>query len=191
MRLAWKTYSKWMGKQPLKTSMATSATVMVCGDLLAQRMEKRREFDWRRNLVVGSWNGLVFSPVFFLWFRFLDRWFPKTTFRHALAKVAVNQLVMVLPINAGFLVYIRSMENLLYSRWKTSCFSELRAKVLNDSGEIFFKSLGLWGPVNMLNFLLVPPKFRILPTIGASFVWSTILSLVAHRAEEFSPSQHL
>jgi hypothetical protein len=36
-------------------------------------------------------------------------------------------------------------------------------------------------PLNFLNFLLVPPHLRVLPSIFGSVAWNTFLSLTMHR----------
>ena len=55
------------------------------------------------------------------------------------------------------------------------------AQLRHDLPEIFYYSCVLWLPVNFLNFLLVPPALRVLPTIAASCIWTSYLSLAAHR----------
>tara|TARA_R110002050_G_scaffold214127_4_gene350347 strand:- start:2028 stop:2336 length:309 start_codon:yes stop_codon:yes gene_type:complete len=99
---------------------------MMLGDLFAQKMrapqshpharssgvanvdeEARREvhsFDWRRTLIGSSWSGFVFAPLFAAWFALLDRRIPGSTLKAACMKALTTNVVMVLPVNAGFLV---------------------------------------------------------------------------------------
>ena len=50
-----------------------------------------------------------------------------------------------------------------------------------DLQKLFTASVCFWVPFNFLNFALVPPHLRVLPTIFGSVGWSTFLSLTAHR----------
>mgnify|MGYP003640071966 CR=1 FL=1 len=58
---------------------------------------------------------------------------------------------------------------------------QVREKIRQDLGEIFVKSVVVWTPTNLLNFVFVPPQYRVLPTIIVSLLWNTALSLIAHR----------
>jgi hypothetical protein len=59
--------------------------------------------------------------------------------------------------------------------------SELEQRLSLDVYALFRGSVLFWVPVNLLNFLLVPPHLRVLPTIVASTAWNTYLSLTTHK----------
>ena len=46
------------------------------------------------------------------------------------------------------------------------------------------KYWSLWLPVSMINFLFVPPHFRISFVAGVSFFWMIVLSIVANNGDE-------
>ncbi|GBG29931.1 Adenosine deaminase, putative [Hondaea fermentalgiana] len=200
----WARYSASMAKRPLVTGMATSWVVMTLGDGVAQAMTRESRhpappqhaltketgeelfgwFDWKRNVIVSSWNGLVFAPSVQIWFAQLDRWFPGSSFRMAASKTFTNTAVMALPFNAGFLAYTMLTECMLGVREcgkDESLLQTVVDKVKHDALEIVVKSASVWAPINLINFMYVSPKFRILPTIVTSLVWNVVLSLIAHR----------
>ena len=203
-RRAWATFGRLLKERPLLTNMAVSGMTMTSGDLIAQVLERRRlrqelpaatatlpAFDLQRTLIAVGWNTVLFTPVFLVWFRRLDRLFPGGSSLAALKKVCINQLVITVPINAGFLAYTTSVETLTKTPggWQQKIETFDAAKVAervelqfqSDLLGIFKRSCQFWFPVNFLNFLFVPATHRVLPTIFASTCWSVYLSLTAHR----------
>mmetsp|Transcript_11137 Transcript_11137/g.23923 ORF Transcript_11137/g.23923 Transcript_11137/m.23923 type:complete len:199 (-) Transcript_11137:179-775(-) len=184
----WQGYSKCLKARPLVTGMVTSGGIMCGGDIMAQRLKDGSvdKFDWRRNAIVTSWNAFVFSPVFFYWFRALDRRYPGKMIIPVLKKVTLNQTIAAVPVNLAFLAYTTALTNLFDPALNHSdTFSEVKEQVFlklqHDLKEIFCSSSLVWYPTNLLNFLLVPQEYRILPTILMSLMWSTYLSTVANR----------
>ncbi len=183
-------------RRPLAASALTGGAVMALGDAAAQALERRRGaaagHDWRRSLATASWNGLVFAPVFFVWFRALDRAWPGASPRAVLAKVAVNQLVMVLPINVGFIAYTTTLERVLSPAPSSEPVAVVIERTLRERLQrIWLTSASVWVPVNLLNFALVPPEFRVLPTIATSLVWNFWLSYTTHKEHSVAPQVEL
>jgi protein Mpv17 len=193
----WSRYASASRHSPLLVSALTGGAVMALGDAAAQALERRRGggaagHDWRRGLVTASWNGLVFTPIFFVWFRKLDRVWPGASPRAVLAKVAANQMCMVLPMNVGFIAWTTVLER-ASSPESAAPHQEPVAIVIERTlrerlQRIWFTSASVWIPVNLLNFALVPPEFRVLPTIATSLVWNFWLSYTCHKE---SASDHI
>ena len=129
----------------------------------------------------------------------LDRRFPGATMAAAAKKVLINQVVITVPINGGFLAYTTFVEGLLAARPTGDnvndggggggvaledtldlCRARVKAQLVEDLPHVFKRSCMWWLPVNSLNFLFVPPDMRVLPTIFASVLWSAYISLTAH-----------
>lgn len=204
----WRWYRNALKKRPLRTNVMTAAGAMAVGDTLAQYLERTWSFgggrpDSARLAVAVTWNGAFFAPSFFLWFRYLDSRFPGASLRSAIAKTVANQVVMVAPINAAFICYSVTAESLTreachhlsFRDWsETGTFvarchddlpiivSEIEIRLRRDLTNLVLSSAELWMPLNLLNFLLVPTQYRVLPTILGSIVWSTYISWTTHRA---------
>lgn len=206
-RRAWAAFGTLLRERPLLTNMGVSAVTMTTGDLSAQAIEQHRTpetktptetFDLQRTLIAVGWNTVLFTPVFLVWFRRLDRMFPGGSTLAALKKVCTNQLVITVPINAGFLAYTTSVEALTRApgglRRKIEEFDAAKVaervelQFQSDLPGIFKRSCQFWFPVNFLNFLLVPATHRVLPTIFASTCWSVYLSLAAHKHGAVGPA---
>jgi hypothetical protein len=54
-------------------------------------------------------------------------------------------------------------------------------RVLPDMRKQVVQSTGFWGPVQALNFLVVPQYARALYVNVAFFTWTTYLSYIAYR----------
>ena len=178
----------------LSLSVTTSGVSMTLGDTVAQTVELSRSnkplvwsnYDRTRTAIACGWNTLLFTPLFFVWFRRLDRWFPGTSLTTVLKKVSLNQCVVAVPVNAGFLTYTTSLEQLLGNKKfnPSKVVDRVETQLTEDLPGLFLRSCMLWFPVNMLNFLYVPATFRVVPTIIVSTVWSVHMSLTAHRHGE-------
>ena len=194
LRQVWRRYTDSMAKRPVMTNMITSGESMTLGDTVAQTVELSRSnkplvwsnYDRTRTAIACGWNTLLFTPLFFVWFRRLDRWFPGTSLTTVLKKVSLNQCVVAVPVNAGFLTFTTSVEQLLGNKKfnPSKVFERVETQLTEDLPGLFLRSCMLWFPVNMLNFLYVPATFRVVPTIFVSTVWSVHMSLTAHRHGE-------
>jgi len=111
-------YCESLTKAPLVTNCVTAATLSVCSDAIAQKMEvtsasKEQTFstgvnvfpyDVSRGLWMSGW-GFVISGLFVhFWFMFLNSLFPVEglTLVGALKKVFVNQFFMSPGLNSLF-----------------------------------------------------------------------------------------
>jgi len=175
-------YRRAMLRWPLLTNIATSLACMGAGDAYAQKRENIK-FDYKRNAIVSFWNGFVVAPLFLIWFRRLDAAFPGASVKAVIAKVSLNQLIVAVPLNAAFLEYTIFAEDLSVTS-RDRVFKQVENKLRNDLMEIWLFSTMWWGPINSLNFLFVPPQYRVLPTIFASFTWNIYLSTTAHQTRE-------
>ena len=184
-------YQTLLQRMPLRTNMATATVVMFSADAYAQHIEATRvddagSFDGVRSTVMTSWNALIFTPTFFVWFRRLERTWPGTSPRAVVTKVMTNQIAMNAPITALALAYAVSLEAGLRAmlgqqRWQTEHVrAEVGRRWSESLGVALLASACLWVPVNLLNFSLVPPHLRVVPTILTSCAWNTYLSLKAH-----------
>ena len=195
-RAGWAAFRSAMENAPLLTNMCTSGVCMFTGDTTAQYVELKRSNkdmtfkNWNptRTAVAVGWNTFLFTPLFAVWFRQLDKWFAGTAVKTVMKKVVLNQCVVSLPINAGYLSYTTAVEQFL-SPGKfdpAAIHKRLTTQLSEDVPKLFVSSNLLWIPVNSLNFLFVPPTFRVLPTIFCSTGWSTYLSLTAHKRGDIS-----
>ena len=101
-------------------------------------------------------------------------------------------------LSVGFLAYSTAIENALAGGDAAvehcdpadpTTVGDIRYKVENTLLDLVMGSAMWWTTVNILNFSLVPPQYRVLPTILGSVAWNTYLSLVAHKAVPGQPHE--
>lgn len=118
-----------------------------------------------RYAVMGT---LVYSPILFNWYKWLDGTFPGTTRKIILRKLLLDQFVLTPPLLVIFFVGMSLME------LQKNPLEECREKFLST----FQRSCLFWLPAQTINFLLIPPPLRVVYMGCASFLWVNILCYV-------------
>lgn len=176
-------YANASARRPLLTNVGVGLGVMFLGDLASQTVLEGKSLanvDKVRLVRCSLWNGLVVSPVFLVWFRYLDRVLPN----QAIKKTLVNQLVTPVPTGAGFLLY-STLANDLAVHGPSGLSASLdtaKQRIRNDLPTLVATSALFWFPVNGLNFALVPAKYRVLPSVCGGVVWGSFLTFIGHRS---------
>lgn len=193
--LGW--YSDLLIRRPFVTNLASSATVSVSGDLLAQRIQWQvhREddfnsnrttsgtFDQNRSLTMLAWGGIITTPIWLTFYRFVDTRLSAKNMKNVLIKVGMAAALMTPPMNAGYILFCTFFENFLNCSGKSS--SELLEKaqegIERDLKEIVFSSWKVWIPLNSLNWYFFPNHLRLVVTTIGNVFWNAYISLVQHR----------
>lgn len=118
-----------------------------------------------RYAVMGT---LIYSPILFNWYKWLDRTFPGTTKKIIVRKLLLDQFVLTPPLLVIFYTGMALME------MQANTFEECQKKFLPT----FARSCVFWLPAQTINFLLIPPHLRVVYMGCASFLWVNILCYV-------------
>lgn len=118
-----------------------------------------------RYAVMGT---LIYSPILFNWYKWLDRTFPGTTKKIIVRKLLLDQFVLTPPLLVIFYIGMALME------MQANTFEECQKKFLPT----FARSCVFWLPAQTINFLLIPPHLRVVYMGCASFLWVNILCYV-------------
>lgn len=103
-----------------------------------------------------------------LWYKWLDKRFVGTASRIVMKKVILDQFLLGPPCLLLFFVVLNTLEG------RSDVMDECRKKFLAT----FALDCCFWIPVQMANFFLVSPTFRV-PVLGiASFVWVNVLCVI-------------
>ena len=99
-----------------------------------------------------------------------------------LAKVGVNQAGLAFPLNGAFFgVSTARSHDLLDASGRVEWLKAWEHKVRKDLPMTVVQSTSFWGPVQAINFTLVPAYARALYVNVASFTWTSYLSFIAFR----------
>ena len=95
----WQHSRQFLGKHLLLVNTATASVLYATGDVLQQKIEGAKKFDWNRTLRMGT-LGIFVGPVNHYWYKFLDATIKGATGKAVFKKVLADQLVMA-PLFAG------------------------------------------------------------------------------------------
>ncbi|XP_061512168.1 mpv17-like protein isoform X2 [Anopheles gambiae] len=101
-------------------------------------------------------------------YKWLDKTFPGTAKRIIVKKLLLDQFILTPPLLVIFFTGMSLMER------QSSITEECRQKFLPT----FARSCLFWMPAQTLNFVLVPPKFRVVYVGSCAFAWVNILCWV-------------
>ena len=92
------------------------------------------------------------------------------------------QAGLAFPLNGAFFgVSTARRHDLTVSSERDKWLKDWELKVRKDLPMTVVQSTSFWGPVQAINFCLVPPHARALYVNMAFFSWTSYLSLIAYR----------
>ncbi|XP_012284088.1 mpv17-like protein 2 isoform X2 [Orussus abietinus] len=140
------------------------------------------DYNWSQLRRYTIYGCALAGPLLYGWYRWLDATYTGTSTKIVLKKLFVDQFILTPPLIMLFFVSMSLMEG------RASVLEECKSKFVKT----FRTSCLYWIPVQFMNFLLVPPSFRVLYVSVASFCWVNILcylkSLPANRDEPMQGS---
>ena len=156
------------GKYLLVTNTTISITLSGAGDVLQQRYEKHcdKKKQWQpmrtRNQAI---SGAVIGPSCHFWYKMLDHVLPGRAVKIVLYKVVLDQIIMSPVCVAQFLAVTSWLEG----KNKQGLITEFRTKGVT----LLLADWVIWPPAQMLNFFVIPPRFRVLydNTVSLAFDW--------------------
>jgi len=163
----------------LYTNVAASGGLLFLGDIIQQNIELFREthetgsYDYSRSarmLGMGLFHG---APRHFFYLT-LEKRIPGSSFLSAAKKVFFDQAVLSVFIDSTFLFGMTFLEgDGVKASW---------SNMLERFPMVYMYDNMLWPPVQMVNFTMVPSRFRVLYVNIGNLVWNTILSFAHHRS---------
>ncbi len=166
------------------SSIAGFVTACI-GDVYCQVMVDKCEWNVRRTAEMGIIRASIVAPLLHLYFPWLLRTFPGTSYFHVLKRVVADQCIGS-PSNI-VIVFVTS--GLL--KGQSEDFILLRIK--EQSLPTWQRGITFWPFVHMLNFRFVPVMHQPVVSHTASICWQVILSNrtnmpLASRADRPAPA---
>jgi len=175
-------------RRPQIFAMATSAPMVVAGDLVAQQMELKfdnqplGQVDMRRCFSILCWAVIYLGwAQYNIYAKMVD---PTITIQRfgnrvtpLLKSVACN--LVVTPFINIPLYYLWSTTRLPLKQWDLGESARTLKREWKGSS---ISGIALWGPAQWFNFALVPSSMRIPFMSAVAFVWSLVISMQAQRS---------
>ncbi|XP_037814024.1 mpv17-like protein [Lucilia sericata] len=170
-------------KHPFLTNSAVYGSLYVGAEFSQQYLTKRvlvdkesvkQDIDYAtvgRYAVMGT---VVYAPTLYIWYKWLDRTFPGTAKKVILKKLFIDQFVLTPYLLTLFYTGMSWMEG------REDITLELKQKFLPT----FERSCMFWLPAQVFNFVLIPPKFRVIYMGVCGFVWVNILCWIKRQQTE-------
>lgn len=167
-------YATLMRTHPAKTQILTTGTLMLTGDVIAQKaIEKCKSVDVTRAgrfFVIGV--GLV-GPVIRKWYMVLERIVGPGGTSVAVKKVLFDQLLFSPAFIPCFLVCLGFLQQ---RQW-----ADIQQTVRRDYVPILVTSYMIWPAAQIINFRFVPLQYRVPFASAVALVWNTYLAWKANR----------
>ncbi|EXJ89102.1 hypothetical protein A1O3_02166 [Capronia epimyces CBS 606.96] len=171
--------SRMQRRRPITTTLATSLTTYLTGDLLAQDMGGE-PYDGARTLRMLAVGGLASIPGY-KWFMFLGSHFNYASkWSSITVKVVIQQFIFA-PV---FNTYFFGMQAALTNQPPSAIIH----RVVSTVPESLVSSAKFWPLVTALNFTLIPAHLRFAVSGFFAVIWQTYLSFLNRREEKTGPT---
>ncbi|GAA5876604.1 hypothetical protein JCM8547_002420 [Rhodosporidiobolus lusitaniae] len=163
-------YNSALIRRPYATGAATAAVLFGTGDVLAQQAieKKGSNHDYFRTLRLSAYGGLIFAPIVTRFYGGLERIKLGSSVATTAARVAGDQLVLT-PFMVGLFF---SAQTFLEGKGT----DEAKKRLESSWWPTLQRNWGVWFPIQVLNFSIVPPHLRLVVVNVVSLFWNAYLS---------------
>lgn len=162
-------------KYLLYTNVLISVTLSSVGDTMQQKYEmitgELDTFDSQRTAHMAL-SGSTVGVVCHYWYRFIDRRLPGRTINIVMKKVFWDQLVCSPVVIATFFLTL----GLLERSNKDEIVNEIKSK----AWKLYAAEWVIWPPAQIINFLWLPNRYRVLYDNTISLGYDVYTSKVKH-----------
>jgi len=173
----WTRYLNALSTHPIPTKMATSGTLMACGDVICQRLAYYEpqpfQVDWTRVARLASHSIIFVGPCLHFWYPILESRIPGTSWPRVVAKVFFDQSIFAPAIISSFFLWVNMLEG---KNWPN-----IKQKFRDDFVDTMKANYTLWPAANLITYKFIPVDLRILFISGVALVWNVFLSHQQHK----------
>ncbi|KAG5321071.1 M17L2 protein, partial [Pseudoatta argentina] len=132
---------------------------------LVDKNSNSATYNWSQLKRYAIFGCLLVGPMLHGWYKWLDTFYSGKSTKIVLKKLFADQFILTPPLIILFFISMSLMEA------KSDLLQECKIKFVHT----FQTSCGYWLPVQFVNFLLIPPSFRVTYVSIAAFCWVNIL----------------
>jgi len=172
MKILSKIKKVFAGRHAWIVNTLTGSALFVVGDAIEQKLEKRNgAFNTARSCRIAA-IGLFEGPPHYIFYKYLDNYFPGRSKTTIGKKILIDQLVACPMFNLQFFLGMAFLEG---KNWD-ECWKEFVKKFPT----VYLVDWMLWPPCQFINFYLIPPTYRVLYVNGVTVLWNIFLSYMKH-----------
>ncbi|XP_059607906.1 mpv17-like protein 2 [Phlebotomus argentipes] len=157
------------------TNVAISMTLSGVGDVLEQHYQKKfgqhPAWDRRRSVRMGV-TGITVGVVCHYWYNFIDGFLPGRTLRMVLKKVVLDQIIGSPLVISTLFITLGALEG----HSGEEIIEEMKQKFIR----LYTAEWIVWPPAQIINFLWLSPKYRVLYDNTISLGYDVYTSRVAN-----------
>ena len=167
----------------LARDMAAAAALGLTGDIICQRyVEGSEALDQRRMFAFSSFSGLYTGGVCHfayamyppLVLRFFPAWFAGSPLRIGMGCALIdNGIHSPLAYIPCYFIWCDTVQG--------SSFQDALAHLKRDWLEVWVHCVGMWIPLQALNFTVVPAAQRVIFVNCCNLVWSVVMDYLSHK----------
>ena len=144
-------------KYLLLTNTGICVALGTTGDFMQQRYEilcqRQKEWDPSRTKRICV-TSLAIGPVVHYWYILLDAFFPGRKVVVVLKKILLDQIIFS-PVNIVMFLFIMGMQEEITGK-------EMINDLKDKGKDLLVAEWIVWPPAQMVNFFLLPTRFRVL-----------------------------
>lgn len=177
MRRAWNLYARMLRDHPLKTQMITTATVMLSGDLIAQKVvERRSSIDVPRAARFFTMGVVFVGPVVRGWYLILERVVGSgASSALVIKKVLLDQTIFGPLFVPSLMVGLGVLQR--------RSWDDIQQSVRANYLQILKTMYMIWPVAQFVNFKFVPLSYRQPFGSCVAIAWNTYLAGKANRTK--------
>jgi len=153
---------------------------MGAGDMAVQQITRYRHHKQGGSRVKHDWIrtgrltliGLCLGPLNHGWYRFLDRAYPSIQAAAIGKKILLDQIIA----SPLLIVFFLTGSGLMQKQTLSECGEEIRNKFIT----IYKADWLIWPAAQTINFLFLPPQYRVLYVAMVTLFYDGFLSYMKH-----------
>ena len=172
-------YSRLLDRHPVVTKCVTSGILFSFGDVVSQLViEKKKEFDWKRNLFLTATGGTYIAPALHVWYCKLLPIINNTAFKtwsktgKVFGSMALDQLAFAPTLLFGFFIFHSGIQGNPMKGVEVA-----KDKIM----ETLYTNWKIWPAATLVNFWFMPLKYQVLFANFIGFFWNIILSYITYK----------